>query len=108
MVEKRANWATMDEDERAQWLAEHVLNTPVAAPMDANLMRKCVESFTAEQRKLFVDNMLSEVAATTYKGMTREQIQSDSAREQFYFNCIMLDLENIAKCVYWTSLGERV
>lgn len=107
MVEKNANWATMDDNERVEWLSEYVGASNNGA-LDANFIRSCVMLLKGKIRQQFIKNMLSEVAATVYAGKTQEQIASTETRDQFYFACMSFDLEATGKCIYWAVRGEDV
>ena len=108
MIERNANWATLDDAEKAEWLTEHVLHVAAAKILDYNLVQTCVARLDAVQRKQFVANMLSEVAAHTYDGLTQAEIESDQTRENFYFNCVSQTPDVIGKCIHWAIRGEGV
>lgn len=108
-LELTSNWAVLDDKEKAHWLQQFVLHaTPTTDVLDANLVHLCAERLDTLKKKLFVSNMMSEVAAYTYEGKTPEQIASVEMREKFYYNCVFINVERIGKCIYWAARGEEV
>ncbi len=90
MVDFNLNWDAMNAEEQTLWLSSHILGSPQHFPLgeDAQslqLIDKCQKQIGGTDKcRLWLENVISEVSAHVYNGMTDEQVQHEATLWAYY------------------------
>ncbi len=80
-------WHEYSDEEKAAWLIANVLDGALLpAVLDANLVQRCEQKLTAQQRALYVTYMNSDIARMTYAGKSDAECRTEATTEEFYWN----------------------